>query len=48
MVVDTVANFTIVRRDVLAKQLLVHVEATTSFVKTTTIQNATVYRKLLI
>lgn len=46
MVVDTGANITIVRPDVLTKQLRTSVLATTSVLKTTTGETATVHGKL--
>ena len=46
MVVDTGANITIVRPDVLTKQLRNTVQATTSVLKTATGETATVHGKL--
>ena len=46
MVVDTGANITIVRPDVLTKQLRNNVQATTSVLKTVTGETATVHGKL--
>ena len=46
MVVDTGANITIVRPDVLTKQLRNSVQATTSVLKTATGETATVHGKL--
>ena len=46
MVVDTGANITMVRPDVLTKQLRNNVQATTSVLKTATGETATLYGKL--
>lgn len=46
MVVDTGANITIVRPDVLTKQLRTSVQATSSVLKTATGETATVHGKL--
>ena len=46
MVVDTGANITIVRPDVLTPQLRNSVQATTSVLKTATGETATVHGKL--